>query len=64
MKIYDSTASRRGRRARMPKGIFSKITGGTIAVQSQEGMDLLEKFKVDPKTVENFKNRLTWTSHL
>jgi len=49
---------------RMPKGIFSKITGGTIAVQSQEGMDLLEKFKVDPKTVENFKNRLTWTSHL
>jgi hypothetical protein len=49
---------------RMPKGIFSKITGGTIKVQSQEGMDLLEKYKVDPKTVESFKNRLTWTSHL
>lgn len=49
---------------RMPKGIISKITGGTIKIQSQEGMDLLEKYKVDPKSVESFKNRLTWTNPL
>lgn len=49
---------------KMPKGVFSRITGGTIAVQSQDGMDLLEKYKVDPKTIEKFKNRIAWTSHL
>lgn len=49
---------------RMPKGILPRITGGTTTVQGQEAMDLLEKYRVDPKSVESFKNRLTWTNSL
>lgn len=48
----------------LPPGVFGKITAGTVAVQSQEGLDLLEKYKADPKTIENFSKRLTFTGHL
>lgn len=48
----------------LPPGVFSKATGGTVRVSGQEGLDLIDKYKVDPKTIENFSKRLTFVGHL
>lgn len=49
----------------LPKGLFgNKITAGTIKIQSQDAIDLLEKYRVDPKTIENFSKNIIFSGHL